>query len=170
MRRTWWVGSVLVTAACAGSTEPREATGSFAALLAGIPQTYVLSIVEDQRTDPIITFDHACAGIHRQTLVRDTIQLHPDGSGRRAISIEHLEGGDVVGSSYIPAVGTWSSGSPTFERGTQLMLSLSASSSSYSMPLRVTGSDRVAIVSALGGTCSGSTLDGRMAEFVYTNR
>jgi hypothetical protein len=170
MRHIWWVGSVLLASACAGPVEPREASGSFAALLAGVPQTYVLGMVEDQDTDPIITFDHSCAGIRRQTLVRDTIQLAPDGSARRALYLERLAGGEVVGSSYISAEGTWTNSSETFQSGSRLTLYLSASNSAYSMPLRITGSDRIAIASALGGTCAGSALDGRMAEFVYTNR
>jgi hypothetical protein len=170
MRHLRWVGLVLLASACAGPVEPREASGSFAALLAGIPQTYVLSIVEDQDTDPIVTFDHSCAGIRRQTLVRDTIQLAPDGSARRAIYLEHRASGEVIGSSYISADGTWSNSSETFQSGSRLTLSLSASNTAYSMPLRIAGSDRISVASALGGTCAGSTLDGRMAEFVYTNR
>ena len=170
MPRLRLVVFALLVAACSDPSEPNPETDSFKALLSGNPQIYVLSLVENQRTDPIITFDHQCAGVHRQTLVRDTIELRADGSARRAIYMEHRTDGQVDGSSYIPALGTWTSTSASLQTGARVTLQLSQASGSYSMPLRVAGRDRLSIPSALGGTCSGSALDARTAEFVYVNK
>ena len=169
MPRLRLVGLTLLAVACSTPSEP-DGTDSFKALLSGTPQIYVLSIVEEQRADPIITFDHQCAGVHRQTLVRDTIELHSDGTARRAIYIERRTNGQEDGSSYIPASGTWTSSSRSLQTGARVMLQLTPASGSYAMSLRVVGRDRLSISSALGGTCSGSTLDARTAEFVYVNR
>jgi hypothetical protein len=178
MPRFRLVGAILLATGCSGMSEPREAKGAFAALLDGASQVFVLGIVENQLTDPIITFDHHCTGVHRQTVVRDTIELHPDGGARRAIHIEHRADGAVVSSSYLPATGTWSSSSPVFGVGSHVTLSLmpisetylTTSAGSYLMPLRVTGDDRLTTYSALGGTCAGSGEDGRVSDFTYTNR
>ena len=158
--------------ACSGSSETVAPTeDSFAALLSGTAQTYVLSIVEDQRTDPIITFDHQCAGIRRQTLMRDTIQLFPNGDARRAFQIEHRANGEVVGGSYINAFGKWSGESRSLASGSHVTLQLTPpSASSYLMTLKVSGRAGLSTYSALGGVCDGSTLDGRSAEFIWTNR
>ena len=172
MRKTLMVAFSSLTIACAGSSEPELPAGdAFAALLAGTAQTFVLSIVEDQRTDPIITFDHQCAGVRRQTLIRDTIQLFPNGDARRGLQIEHRANGDVVGGSHISAFGNWTSESPALKSGSHLSLQLAPpTGSSYSMTLKVIGRAGLSIYSALGGTCTGSTLDGRSAEFVWTYR
>jgi hypothetical protein len=76
----------------------------------------------------------------------------------------------VDGSSYIPAVGTWTSSSASLQTGARVTLQLLPASGSYSMPLRVAGRDRLSIPSALGGTCSGSVHDARTADFVYVNK
>jgi len=170
MPRRLLVGLALLAVACSNASGPNPELDSFKALLSGTPQIYVLSVVEDQRTDPIVTFDHQCAGVHRQTLVRDTIELRSDGGARRAIHIEHRSDGQVDGSSHIPASGTWTSSSASLQTGARVTLQLLPASGSYSMSLRVTGRDRLSIPSALGGTCSGSALDGRMAEFVYISK
>lgn len=172
MRNPAMLGLLSLTIACSGSSETvAPGKDSFAALLSGTAQTYVLSVVEGQRTDPIITFDHRCAGIRRQTLVRDTIQLFPNGEARRGFRIEHLADGEVVGGSYITAFGTWTSGSPSLASGSHVTLQLTPpSSSSYSMTLKVSGRAGLSTYSALGGVCSGSTLDSRSAEFFWTNR
>ena len=170
MPRLRLVGLALLVVGCSNPSEPNPEIDSFQALLSGTPQIFVLSVVENQRADPIVTFDHQCAGVRRQTLVRDTIELRTDGSARRAIHIEHRTDGQVDGSSYIPAIGTWTSNSASLQTGARVTLQLTPASGSYSMPLRVAGRDRLSIPSALGGTCSGSTLDARTAEFVYINK
>lgn len=172
MRKIVMAGMSSLTIACSGSSEPvPPGEDSFAALLAGTAQTFVLGIVEDQRTDPIITFDHQCAGIRRQTLVRDTIQLFPNGDARRALQIEHRADGEVVGGSYIVASGGWTASSRSFASGSHVSLQLTPpTSSSYLMTLKVIGRAGLSTYSALGGVCSGSTLDGRNAEFFWTNR
>ena len=166
------VGWLSLTIACSGSSEPVvSGNDPFAALLAGTTQTFVLSLVEDQRTDPIITFDHQCAGVRRQTLVRDTIQLFPNGDARRGLQIEHRANDEVTGGSHIAAFGTWSSESPSLRSGSRVSLQLTPpSASSYLMTLKVIGRAGLSTYSALGGICDGSTLDGRSAEFVWTNR
>jgi hypothetical protein len=164
MRNPAMFGLVVLSIACSGSSEtvaPGE--DSFAALLSGTAQTYVLGIVEDQRTDPIITFDHQCAGIRRQTLMRDTIQLFPNGEARRGFQIQHLANGEVVG--------TWTGSSQSLASGSHVSLQLTPpSGSSYLMTLKVSGRAGLSTYSALGGVCNGSTLDGRTAEFFWTNR
>ena len=171
MRKTLLVGLSL-TIACSGSSEPvLPGEDAFAALLAGTAQTFVLSIVEDQRTDPIITFDHQCAGTRRQTLMRDTIQLFPNGDARRGLQIEHRANGEVVGGSHLAAIGTWTSESPSLSSGSRVSLHLTPTSApSYLMTLKVIGRAGLSTFSALGGICNGSTLDGRSAEFVWTYR
>lgn len=172
MRNHAMLGLLSLTIACSGSSEPvAPGEDSFAALLSGTAQTYVLSVVEDQRTDPIITFDHQCAGIRRQTLLRDTIQLFPNGEARRGLQIQHLADGQVVGGSYINAVGTWTSRSPSLAPRSHVSLQLTPpTASSYLMTLKVSGRRGLSTYSALGGVCNGSTLDGRSAEFFWTNR
>ena len=172
MRKTVMVALSSLTMACSGSSEPElPGEDAFAALLAGTAQTFVLSIVEDQRTDPIITFDHQCGGIRRQTLMRDTIQLFPNGDARRGLQIEHRANGDVVGDSHIAAIGRWTSDSPSLKSGSHLSLQLTPpTGSSYLLTLKVIGRAGLSTYSALGGICDGSTLDGRSAEFFWTHR
>jgi hypothetical protein len=56
----------------------------------------VLEFLNYERQDPVITFEQVCNGVHRQTAERDTIELFPDGTARRATYVEHWLTGTLI--------------------------------------------------------------------------
>ena len=156
----------LVVGACASEWELPEEED----LLASGPQVFVLDIVNYERQDTVFTFDHICDGVHRQSTVRDTITLSPDGTARRGTYVEHLADGQVDSTSYVPASGIWVSSMAIVTPGALLNLYLTPVSGEYVMPLVVTGPRTLSRRSPVGGTCSGSNNDSRTVEFMYTKR
>ncbi|MGH7619633.1 MAG: hypothetical protein ACREPM_20665 [Gemmatimonadaceae bacterium] len=172
-----------IVAGCSGSTAPDAApapsqTADFARSLGdGGPVTFVLGRVENQSSDPIVTFDHTCQGVLYQSEVRDTVMLWPDGRARRAFTIEDLTNGAIRSSSHLAFSGTWSEFKEPkwyyFSDGPSITLTVSPDSgqrgAGYSMNLRVsTGS--LSAPYGLGGSCPGSPNDGHEAIFAWTRR
>lgn len=166
MNRLQSVMVTLVVGACASEWDLPEKED----LLAGGRQVYVLDVLDYEHQDTIITFDHVCDGVHRQSTIRDTVELFPDGTARRATYVEHLADGQVDSASYVPASGIWISSVGTVSPKALLNLYLAPASGEYVMPLVVAGPRTLSRRSAMGGVCSGSINDSRTAEFVYTKR
>ena len=156
----------LVAGACASTWELDEKED----LLAGGRQVYVLEFLNYERQDPVITFDRMCDGVHRQSTVRDTVELFPDGTARRATYVEHLADGHVDSASYVPASGIWVSSIALVTPDALLNLHLAPASGEYVMTMSVNGRTTISRRAAVGGVCSGPINSGPTADLMYTKR
>lgn len=182
MRRAVVWSLLLLTAACAGradSTAPADADADagLSALIAGEKQLFVLGAADGLAVEPLVTFDHVCAGIRYVHTLRDSIVLNPDGTARRSFRIDRFADRRMLDSSTLVAVGTWSRLSGSLDRyfasGPSIVLTLSTENSrapAYTMPLRAHNGRALTNMSAMGGSCPGSANDARNAEFTYTRR
>ena len=166
-----------VIAACSDLARPEVESGAFADVLASGPQVFVLASIEDQRTEPLVLFDHRCDFGWRQNTLRDSITLHADGSARRGSRYERLEDGAVLVTYHFMTRGAWTSYTARnvfyYSDGPSLVLKLTPENyagETYDMRFRVRGTDTLTTLSAMGGWCLGSDGDSRTAEFIYTRR
>jgi len=167
----------VAVSACTAVVQPDSATASTPAtltrVLAAGPATYVLSQVEKQTGDELVTFDHICQGARFRTTVRDTITFSADGSVRRAFLLARTIGDTNSSQNYLATNGRWNVVPARFGlTGTHLALTSTLPNGvtlpSYEVELR--DADTVVMLSGLGGSCPGSPNDGREAAFVYTRR
>jgi hypothetical protein len=166
------VASACSSAAPVEATEPSLPATLSRALAAG-PVTFVLSQVEQQTGDEIVTFDHVCQGARIRMTLRDTITLSPDGAARRAFLLARTMGDTNSSRDFVASTGRW--GVATRRAGvsgTRLSFSMTLQNGAAMSPYEVQLRDADAIVmrSGLGGSCPGSPNDGRDADFVYTRR
>ena len=166
MNRVLSVMVTLVVGACASEWDLPENED----LLAGGRQVYVLEFLNYERQDPVITFEQVCEGVHRQTAERDTVELFPDGTARRATYVEHLADGHVDSASYVAASGIWISSIATVSPDALLNLYLSPSSGQYVMSMSVNGRTALSRRSTMSGVCNGEYVGKGTADFMYTKR
>lgn len=171
-----------VVAACSTVTQPdadpESASASFARSLASGPVSFVLSRVEGQTSDPIVTFDHVCQGAHYQHRVSDTLMLWPDGRARRAFTTDRLTDGRVQASDHLGFSGTWTVFTEPswyyYSSGPSIVVALVPDSgqkgSGFQMPMRIESDSSLSDLGALGGSCPDSPNDGREAVFTFTRR
>lgn len=180
MRTTIAMSLMLLAAACAGPSDPAaQDEVTLPALVSNVPQVFVLGVAEGIPAEPVVTFDHTCQGIRYVHALRDSIILNPDGTAIRSFVIERYADGRVLDLSPMIARGTWRRMTNTrmlyyFGEGPSIELTLKGENTrvpiSYTMPLRLEGSDALTNMSAMGGSCPGSPNDGRDAQFRYTRR
>jgi hypothetical protein len=181
--RILFVCAVLpLVAACSTVTQPdadpASASASFARSLADGPVMFVLSRVEAQTSDPIITFDHVCQGARYQHRISDTLMLWPDGRARRAFTTDRLADGTVQASDHLGFAGTWSVFTEPswyyYSSGPSIVVALAPDSgqkgSAFEMPMRIERDGALSDLGALGGSCPDSPNDGREAVFTFTRR
>lgn len=174
------VSLTLVTSACSSPSDAGsdEEALQFAALNSKTSQVFVLGVAEGIPAEPVVTFDHTCQGVRYVHALRDSIILNPDGTAIRSFVIERYSDGKVLDNSPLVARGTWRRMTRTmnvyyFGEGPSIELSVKTDGergTSYTMPLRLDGSDALTNMSAMGGSCPGSPNDARNAQFKYTRR
>lgn len=172
---------VPLVAACSTTqpdADPEAISAAFTRSLAGGQATFVLTRAEDQRADPILTFDHTCQGVHYQDVLYDTLVLWPNGRARRGQTVSHLTDGNPRANDHLGFTGTWSpfneGGWYYYSSGAAIVVSLAPDSgqkgSAYQMPMRIGSDGTLSDLATLGGSCAGSPSDGREAEFTFTRR
>jgi hypothetical protein len=169
MRLVTTVACCAILAACTEATKPNPIVSDpLLAALAEPGRVYVLGEVENQRTEPIVTFDKVCQGKRYVHTIRDTIEFLAGGAARRAVVFEHGTYGETQNHSHMTARGTWEASNGT------ITLSLAPENyrgTGYAWVIKPReSSDAVFARSGLGGSCAGSATDGRAADFIYTRR
>lgn len=164
-------------AACSDPVRSDVERLAFADLLASGPQLFVLASIEDQRTEPLVKFDHHCDFGRLQHTLRDSITLRADGSARRGSRYERLQDGAVIETHHFAASGQWTVNTRAnvfyYSDGPSIVVTLAPENSAgaaYDMRFRVRGPDTLTTLSAMGGWCLGSEDDSRTAEFIFTRR
>ena len=173
------VSLMLLAAACAAPSDPAaQDEAPLPALSSQLPQVFVLGVAEGIAAEPVVTFDHVCQGVRYVHAVRDSIILNPDGTAIRSFVLDRFADGRVLESSPLVARGTWRRMTNTrniyyFGDGPSIELTLKSANPrvpTYTMPLRLDGSDALTNMSPMGGSCPGSPNDARHGQFRYTRR
>lgn len=162
--------ALVAAAACSAPSDPDFGPGLWESLRAGESQLFVLGMLENQRSDAIITFDQQCAGVHIQSIVRDSIELHPDSSAKRTIRREERENGQLVDLVVAESHGKWRSGSGP--RGnSRLFLDLTNPvGTEFTLSLEVRSDNTLELAMEVFGSCAGPNIGSRMADGIFTRR
>ena len=181
MRRTLVLSFLILSGACSSPSDPvtaKEDGATPAALVASFPQVFVLGAADGIAAEPVTTFDHTCQGIRYVHTVRDSVVLNPDGTALRSVRLDRAADRSPLDSSIMIARGSWRRITNTrnmyyFNQAPSIELTLTWDNSrvpTYTMPLRLDGSNELSYMGAMGGSCPGSANDARDAKFSYTRR
>lgn len=135
--------------------------------------TFVLTRVENQTAEPIVTVDLTCAGVRYQHTLRDTITVWTDGRARVATALTDLHDGVAANSSYLVATGQWVRNTRTdayyYSAAPSLVLTVQYPRLTAEIWLRQAWDAAVTRLAPMGGSC-GTGSNAREAEFTYIRR